>query len=179
MFHSGTTRLIDYWASLNGGRAPARADFDPIRTSDLLPLMFLLAREHDRLAFRIAGEALRDLFGRPLKGTDVFALFAPPALALVRRTALESVRESTTMVLIGVGRAASGAEVPLEIVLAPVHGPDGATDRLIGLIQPTASLAMLEGQPIGEISLRVASATTSGKRRPPLRLAASDGQRIA
>ena len=177
MYHSGTTRLIDYWSSLNGGQTPARADFDPIQASDLLPQMFLLAREGDRLAFRIAGETLRGLFGRSLKGSDVFALFSSPALA--RRTALDAVREGAAMVLIGVGRTSSGGEVPLEIVLAPVLGPDGATDRLIGLIQPTASLVLLEGQPIADISVRMASASTPRKRRPALRLAAQNGQRIA
>lgn len=179
MFHSGTTRLIDYWSSLNGGRTPARAHFDPIQASDLLPQMFLLARESDRLAVRIAGEALRDLFGRPLKGRDVFSLFTPPAQALARRSALQAIRDETAMVLVATGRSKAGDEVPLEIVLAPLLGPDGAADRLIGLIQPTASLALLEGQPVADISVRMSAAGARRTQRPTLRLAALDGQRIA
>jgi len=179
VFHSGTTRLIACWNGLNAGRVPPRARFDPLETADLLPQMFLLARGGDRLAFRIAGEALRDLFGRPLKGADVFALFSPPAQALARRTVLEAIRDGRPMVLLAAGRAQAGGQVPLEIVLAPMLGADGTVDRLIGMVQPTASLAFLEGQPVIEISIRMATATGPAPTRPPLRLAAVDGQRLA
>ena len=178
MFHTGTTRLIERWSGLNAARPPLRADFDPTLVADLLPLMFLLGREGDRLAFRIAGEGLRDLFGRPLRGTDVFSLFTAPAAAVARRAALDSIRDGTPMVLIATGRSDMGGQLPLEIVLAPLIGDHGAADRLVGLIQPTATLAHLEGRPVAEMTVRMAAA--AGTRvRPPLRLATIDGQRIA
>lgn len=178
MFHPGTTRLIEAWGALNAGRPPLRADFDPTRVADLLPQMFLLAREDDRLAFRIAGEALRDLTSRSLKGTDVFALFSPVARPLARRAALETVRDGVPIALVATGRSDYGGQIPLEILLAPMIGNDGSVDRLIGLIQPTATLAHLEGRPVAEISIRMAAASAP-RRRPPLRLAAVDGQRLA
>lgn len=178
MFHTGTTRLIERWSGLNAARPPLRADFDPTRVADLLPLMFLLAREDDRLAFRIAGEGLRDLFGRPLKGTDVFSLFTAPAAALARRAALDSIRDGAPMVLIAQGRSDMGGQLPLEIVFAPLIGDHGV-DRLVGLIQPTATLAHLEGRPVAEVSVRMAAAATTRAPRPVLRLATVDGQRIA
>ena len=178
MFHTGTTRLIERWSGLNAARPPLRADFDPTMVADLLPLMFLLGREGDRLAFRIAGEGLRDLFGRPLRGTDVFSLFTAPAAAVARRAALDSIRDGTPMVLIATGRSDMGGQLPLEIVLAPLIGDHGSADRLLGLIQPTATLAHLEGRPVAEMTVRMAAA--AGTRvRPPLRLATIDGQRIA
>lgn len=179
MFHTGTTRLIACWTGLNAGRAPARASFDPIQVADLLPQMFLLAREGDRLAFRIAGESLRDLFGRPLKGADVFQLFSPPAQALARRSALQAIRDGRPMVLYSTGRGDGGGQLPLEIMLAPMLGADGVVDRLIGMVQPTASLVHLEGQPVREVSVRMAAPAGSAPTRPPLRLAAVDGQRLA
>jgi hypothetical protein len=179
VFHPGTTRLIAGWNALDAGRTPPRARFDPLETADLLPQMFLLAREGDRLAFRIAGEALRDLFARPLRGSDIFALFSPPARPLARRTALQAVRDGRPMVLISSGRTDAGAQVPLEIVLAPMLGADGTADRLIGLVQPTASLTLLEGRPIHEVAVRMAATAGTAPARPQLRLAAVDGQRIA
>ena len=178
MFHTGTSRLIERWSGLNAARPPLRADFDPTLVADLLPLMFLLGREGDRLAFRIAGEGLRDLFGRPLRGTDVFSLFTATAAAVARRAALDSIRDGTPMVLIATGRSDMGGQLPLESVLAPLIGDHGAADRLVGLIQPTATLAHLEGRPVAEMTVRMAAA--AGTRvRPPLRLATIDGQRIA
>lgn len=179
MFHTGTTRLIERWSGLNAARPPLRADFDPTRVADLLPLMFLLAREDDRLAFRIAGEGLRDLFGRPLKGTDVFNLFTAPASALARRAALDSIRDGAPMVLIAYGRSDLGGQLPLEILFAPLIGDHGAADRLVGIVQPTATLAHLEGRPVAEVSVRMAAAATTRAPRPILRLATVDGQRIA
>ncbi len=178
VFHPGTVRLIETWNGLNAGRTPLRAVFDPVAVARLLPSMFLLARQDDRLAFRIAGESLRDLMGRPLKGADFFELFTAPASALARRTSLEAVRDGAPMVLIAVGRSAEGGQIGLEILLAPLIGDDGVVDRIVGMIQPTASLAHLEGRPVAEISVRMAAAAGS-RRRPPLRLATLDGQRIA
>ncbi len=179
MFHSGTTRLIASWNALDAGRIPPRARFDPLEIADLLPQMFLLAREGDRLAFRIAGEALRDLFGRSLKGSDVFGLFSPPARPLARRTTLQAVRDGRPMVLVGTGRSDVGAQVPLEVVVAPMLGVHGTPDRLIGLVQPTASLTLLEGRPIHEVAIRMAATAGTAPARPQLRLAAVNGQRIA
>lgn len=179
MFHPGTSRLIACWTGLDAGRVPPRARFDPLEVADLLPQMFLLAREQDRLALRIAGEALRDLFGRPLKGRDIFSLFSPPAQALARRASLQAIREGCPIVLMATGRAQAGGQVPLEIVLAPMAGPDGTIDRLVGLVQPTASLVLLEGQPIHEVSVRMAATAGTAPSRAPLRLATVDGQRLA
>ena len=179
MFHPGTSRLIACWAGLAAGGVPARAQFDPLAVHDLLPQMFLLAREGDRLALRIAGENLRDLFARPLKGTDIFQLFAPTAQPLARRTALQAVRDGLPMVLVSTGRAKGGGQVPMEVVLAPLRGADGTTDRLIGMIQPTASLVLLDGEPVHEVTVRIAATAGTGPQRPGLRLVAIDGQRLA
>jgi len=179
VFHPGTTRLIACWNALDAGRTPPRTRFDPLETADLLPQMFLLAREDDRLAFRIAGEALRDLYGRLLKGSDIFDLFSSPARPLARRAALQAVRDGQPMVLLATGRSETGAQIPLEILLAPMLGAGGTPDRLIGLVQPTATLTLLEGRPVQETSIRMAAPAGSKPARPPLRLAALDGQRLA
>ena len=83
------------------------------------------------------------------------------------------------MVLFATGRSDMGGQLPLEIVLAPLIGDHGSADRLLGLIQPTATLAHLEGRPVTEVSVRMAAAAGNRPARPVLRLAAVDGQRIA
>ena len=180
MFHSGTMRLLEFWNGLNAGRPPARSDFDPVGVADLLPRMFLLARERDRLAFRIAGEMLRDIFGRPLRGEDVFGLFAAGARDVARRTALQAIRDRAPVVVIATGRTDAGDEVSLEIVLAPLLDENGATDRLVGMIQPTSTLFALERRPVTQLFIRMAAPAPSHQPRAPmLRLAALNGRQIA
>ena len=72
-----------------------------------------------------------------------------------------------------------GGQLPLEILFAPLIGDHGSADRLVGIVQPTATLAHLEGRPVAEVSVRMAAAAGTRAPRPVLRLATIDGQRIA
>lgn len=178
MFHPGTQKLIGYWSSLTDGRAPARADFDVCEVGDLLPRLFVLERD-EALTFRLAGELLRDLHGRRIKGSAFPDLFSPPARPLARRSVLQAVREGSPVVLVGMGRTAHAREAALELTVAPLLSPAGVPDRLIGLLQPTSPLAPLLGDPVVEIALRMAVTADPAPDRPRLRLAAIDGRRIA
>lgn len=181
MFHSGTRRLIDYWCSLaQGDQAPERAAVDPARLSDLLPRVFLLERRPEGLAFRLAGEFVRDLFGRGVKDTPFAGLWAEPARALAGRAALQALREGAAVVVVADGESEDGDRVTLEIALAPLRGRGGATDGLLGLMQPTTPVARLYGRPVVRLAARLA-VTASGAEagRAPLTLAAVDGRRIA
>ncbi|WP_296817197.1 PAS domain-containing protein [Brevundimonas sp.] len=178
MFHPGTQKLIGYWSSLADGRAPLRADFDVAEVSELMPRLFVLTRA-ERLTYRLAGEMLRDLYGRTVKGTGFLDGFSAPARPLAQRSALQSVREGAPVVLIAMGRTELAREVALEITVAPLLSPSGAPDRLVGLVQPTTPLARLAGQPLREIAIRMAVAPEPRPGQPRLRLAAVDGRRIA
>lgn len=178
MFHPGTTRLIGYWSALAGGGAPARADFDVAEVAELMPRLFVLERGPEP-AFRLVGEFVADVHGRRLKGTEALDLFAATARPLARRSILQSVREGAPVVILGTGRAEDGAEVGLEITVAPLLSPRGAPDRLVGLFQPVSPLANLGGRPIRETTIRMAVAAEPRPDRPRLKLAAVDGRRIA
>jgi hypothetical protein len=76
-----------------------------------------------------------------------------------------------------VGLAPGDPAVPVEMVVAPLRGPSGRTDQLLGLFAPAAAQT-----PAGEgpvlLTARVAVAA-GAPGRPALSLAAVQGRRIA
>ena len=175
MFHSGTQRLIGLWSALpGGGRTPARADLDPTALGPLLPQAFMAERRGDDAILRIAGGWIERLHGRNLKGEAWLSLWLPAGQDIVAAAIIQTAREGRPVVI--------AAETPfegdpIEIVIAPMRSPDGATDRLLGLYQPTR----FGGQSLRDIDALTAC-TSMGVgpiRRAPLQLAAIDGRRVA
>lgn len=179
LFHKGTSRLIDCWLGLADGETPRRADFDPMAVSDLLPQAFMLGRTHDEFEVRLAGEVLHDLHGRSIRGECFTDLFAPASRLSAHRAALQAVREGAPMVIKTLGRSAENRHLALEILLAPLIGPTGKTDRLVGLYQPASRVAVLHGLPLIDLSLRASILAVAAPRRPALSLATLHGRRIA
>ena len=73
-------RLLDYWLDLRrSSSVPDRAAFDPSPVADLLPYFWIVKREPDsgRYRFRLAGEELRTLLGRPMRGHYMDDVFGP------------------------------------------------------------------------------------------------------
>lgn len=179
LFHKGTSRVIRHWVGLAEGGTPRRSEFDPMAVSDLLPQAFMLGRSHDEFEVRLAGELLYDLHGRSIRGEAFTDLFAPASRLAAHRAALQAVREGAPMVLKTLGRNEEHSNLALEILLAPMIGPTGRTDRLLGLYQPTSRVASLHGLPLIDISLRASVLAVELPRRPALSLATVDGRRIA
>lgn len=67
------SRLHEYWSSLNGGAAPARASFDPAAIKPLLPHLYIVAFEAEpfRVRFRLAGTKADEWNGFSLVGRYV------------------------------------------------------------------------------------------------------------
>lgn len=179
LFHKGTSRLIDFWTGMADGATPRRADFDPMAVSDLLPQAFMLGRAHDEFEVRLAGEVLHDLHGRSIRGETFTDLFAPASRLGAHRAALQAVREGAPMVLKILGSTIENRHLALEVLLAPMIGPTGKTDRLLGLYQPTSRVAVLHGLPLIDLSLRASILAIEAPRRPALSLATLHGRRIA
>ena len=176
MFHSNTEILIGYWRSLSVGAAtPDRRAFDPAQVSELLPQIFMLDLGPGALPFRLAGEFLIDLHGKPLRGTDFQALFAPSGRRVVTQAALSMLNTPDVAVLAAEGFNQDGRSVGLEIALAPLAGPEGRVERLLGLYQPTSLVARLAGKPVVEINARLAN----GEGKSHLKLVVNEGLRIA
>jgi hypothetical protein len=196
MFHANTRKVIDDWNARRGARrAPARADISPGAFSDLLPQLFILGSgEGMAEPFRLAGGLLVDLHDRDLRGVDFFSLWLGKD-ADAAREALEAARQSGSPVVIDAsGWSAAGDEARLEIVLAPLMGPTGEMDRVLGLYQPTSSVRRLMGARIEALTLNevrladpgplvaafnaTAPAAPAQRDRSHLKLVVVDGERV-
>jgi hypothetical protein len=179
VFHSNTQGLIDHWRALReGDEAPAREALDPAAISEILTQVFLVGRDTPALPFRLAGGMLTDLHGKSLRGDAFLDLWADQSRGAARDSALSAVRDREPVVIYADAPAAGGS-LELEIMLAPLSGPGGALDRLLGIYQPLQSLAVVRGETIGPLSHRFAVRLGAAPReRPALRLAALDGVRL-
>jgi hypothetical protein len=155
MFHSNTQRVIEDWNARRDGRqAPARADISPAAYRELLPQVFMLgADEAETEVFRLAGGLLADLHARDLRGVDFYQLWMAGDRPQLREAIALARGEGAPVVLSASGWTAAGDEAKLEIVLAPLIGPSGEMDRMLGLYQPTSSLRRLMGQPFTALTL--------------------------
>jgi hypothetical protein len=174
-FHPNTQRLIDYWRGL--GAAPRRAAVDPAHFSNLAPRTFVLGRAATGLyPVRLAGGFVAELHGRDLRGVNGLELFRERDHHLVK-TALETARRRPEPVVATVQARAEGAELPLEILFAPLSGQP---DRFLGLYQPLAMVSRLDGAPVRDLALgAIRGVGPAGQETPQLRLATLDGRRVA
>jgi len=156
---------------------PARADIDPAGFARLIPAVFIAERRAGGdVCFRLAGETIVELHGAALGGASLLALWRPDHrqhLAVALDAALADARPLV------VGAAASqpdGREPRLELLFAPLAGPQGAADRFLGLYQPLSGSIALPLAPLAIASLAGAPIDAAPSRP---RLAAIDGRRIA
>jgi hypothetical protein len=181
VFHPNTQALIDHWRMLRENAptpTPARDALDPAAIAEILTQVFLLGRSGPDLPFRLAGGLLTDLHGRGLRGEGFLDLWGGPSRAPAREAVLSAISDREPVVVYADAGAAGGV-LGLEILLAPLSGPGGTLDRLLGLYQPLTSLAVLRGGPIGPLAHRFAVRLGAAARPPPrLRLAAVGGMRI-
>lgn len=180
VFHSGIQQLVDAWASLPGAsRIPDRAAFDPHALGRLLPQVFIAERRDEGVVFRLAGGWIETVHGRPLKGAYVLEVWRRDSRLMVHRGLAQAFREGRPMVFSADMEAGDETLLPVEIVVAPLRGPTGAPDRLLGLYQPLSSEGE-EAVRIAGLAVRaMAPAPTPPMRRAALTLAAVDGRRIA
>lgn len=181
MFHSNTERLIDYWRSRRGTeQAPPRAAIDPADIPALLPQVLMLGRlGPGQYRVRLGGGFLAELHGRELRDTDFLNLWEPAARTPLQM-ALEAVRRHPEPLVIEAEARVGVGVMRLEIALAPLRGPTGQIDRLIGLYQPIAPAVALKGGVIGALRIvNIAAASRIGNSFPRLRLAAQGGRQIA
>ena len=143
--------------------------------------MFILGRlRPGEYRFRLVGGLVDDLHGGHLNVVDPIKLWAAPYRTSLQ-LALEAVRrQPEPLVITCEGRARGGQAIGLEVLLAPVTGPTGEMDRLIGLYQPISPATALLGQAIETLVVRaITTAGAAGAEFPRLKLAAVDGRQIA
>ena len=178
MFHSNTTRMIDYWRGLRGdGAVPARARVDPACFPALTPRAFIAGRgESGEFELRLAGELVIDLHGRPLRGETVARLWRPIHRRRLAGLLGAALVAGEPLVVSAESWTRDAAHLRLEVLFLPLSGPDGEADRLLGLYQITAGAWR---GPIGELALLAAHGVADEVEPFQLRLATLDGCKIA
>ena len=180
MFKPNTERLLDYWRARRGERpAPRRAEIDVADFPALAPLVFL-AEMHPGgdVRFRLAGEGVGAMAGRPLRAESLLALWAPEHRGRLSRLLTAALASAEPLVLAGaaaIEKAGDGDEAGFEWLFAPLAGPYGALDRFLGLCQPASGPALR----VGPLRIVAVNGVADEERRARLRLAALDGRQIA
>jgi hypothetical protein len=183
-FHPNTLRVLQDWEAKRGDRvAPARADISPADHREILPQLFILGRDQTGAApFRLSGGLLADLHACDLRGVCFSSMWAGSDQRAVRDALAETRRTGAPIIVSASAWTAHSDEARLEILLAPMTGPDGEMDRVLGLYQPTSTLRRLLGQPVVALTLieirNAAGAAAPLRPRGHLRLVALEGRRL-
>lgn len=125
---------------------------------------------------RLAGGFIADLHGRELRETDFTRIWEPAARTPLQLT-LEALRRHPEPIVVTADARAGQANVKMEVMFAPLMGPTGHLDRVIGLYQPLTPVSVLQGGIVHALTLTGVSSTALPW--PRLRLAAVDGRAIA
>jgi hypothetical protein len=178
LVHSNTELLIDYWRSRRGERAaPRRSDIDPVDFARLLPRIFIAeARDGGDVVFRLAGEAVIELHGRPLSGQSLPSLWRHDHRRHLLTALQAALRSARPMVVGAEPDGPQNQDARLEVLFAPLTGPGGDVDRFLGLYQPLGGSFAAPLDPLVIANLAGVPLDVSAN---PLRLAAVDGRRIA
>ena len=179
MFTTNTERLLTYWRERRGDApAPRRIDIDVADFVALAPQAFIAEMgAGGDVRFRLAGEAIAALSGRPLRGESLLSLWTPEQRGRVSRLLTTALLEAEPLVVLAGGVADDGAQARFELLFAPLFGPLGALDRFLGLCQPATGAGGTIR--IGPLSIVAVNGVADEARRARLRLAALDGRRIA
>jgi hypothetical protein len=174
--------MLDYWeGQREGDAAPLRSAIDPNAFCDIITQTFMIGRESSgAYPFRLAGALLDDLHRAPLAGFDFTKMWSPADRPRLQGALEAALARRESVIIQAHGRSLTGAQARLEMLLAPLTGPKGQVDRLLGFYQPITPLFRLQNQRIERLFLLDVSFADGSDAVPrPLRLAAVDGRRIA
>jgi len=123
--------LADYWAGLcPPGGLPLRAEVDPGAIRSLLPYLYILELiGGGAVTVRLAGTALRRLYGLEMTGRDMLELVRPEHRAIRLWRTLQAANHPCGMYYVRSHRYASGATDDVESLFLPLI-VNAATDGL-------------------------------------------------
>jgi hypothetical protein len=184
MFHSSTEFILDYWRERKGtGLAPARSAVSPTAFAHLLPQVFIATNAgQGRFPLCLAGERLAESHGERVRGKDVCGLWAAEDRRELQSVLNASLRRGDPVVFTAEAMAGTAAAFDVEVLFAPLLGPELAPDRFLGLYQPLSNPgAAKQGQTLRLSTLTIADLCENRplRPRPPLRLAVLHGQLVA
>ncbi|MDQ0558371.1 hypothetical protein QO004_000144 [Rhizobium mesoamericanum] len=149
-----TIDLFEYWNRIRGqDLAPLRSQVEPTDLRQILSSVFLLeTSDAGRVAFRLAGTRICDLFGRDLRGIPFADLFAH-GHDDIEHTAAGVMSHAIPALLNATGFTAAGHRACFEIILLPLRSDDGEYDKLLGAIAPAIAASWLEVVPLQFLAL--------------------------
>ncbi len=149
-----TIDLFEYWNRLRGqDLAPLRSQVEPTDLRQILSSVFLLETiDTGRVAFRLAGTRICDLFGRDLRGASFSELWAH-GNDDIEQTAAGVIRHAIPALLNATGFTTAGHRAAFEIILLPLRAEDGECDKLLGAIAPAVPVSWLEVVPLQFLAL--------------------------
>lgn len=179
MFHPDTQFLIDHWTRLARhaearGGIPDRTRLKPDDLGLRLPRAFLADMSGAAPMMRLPGGWIETFHDRPLKDAPLLSLWAPDSQAMAASAMAQAIREARPVVVVA---TMTTCPTHFEITVAPLRGPTGAPDRLLGLYAPSATFSLGKDDPRLLTARICLSAGDPG--RPPLSLAAAGGRRVA
>ncbi|WP_221142632.1 PAS domain-containing protein [Rhizobium bangladeshense] len=150
-----TIEIFDYWNRIRGAAdAPLKSQVEPSAVPHLLQSLFILeARDDGDIVFRLAGTRICDFFGRDLRGERFSSLWAHGQHADIERTAMGVMDHAMPALFNTTGYSTVGHQASFEIIMMPLRSSDGACDRLLGAIAPTAAASWLEIVPLEFLAL--------------------------
>lgn len=130
--------LFQYWNRLrNSAAAPKRTDVEPSDIRDVLSQTFILESQsqNEQLQFRLAGTAISNLFGRPLKSSPIRSLFQSQHKPIVSRL-LRNCYQDKSVILLGLDALTkTGRQALLEVIMLPLQDEEDG-HRILGCIAP-------------------------------------------
>lgn len=165
--HKNITELIGYWSGKKVGfKAPPRAAIDPGEFVAKLPQILIVGRQSKgSYPVRLAGGFVDRTFGRSPHGRNLLDLFDGESRAIISGLIENSRVQVAPCILSAQGHTQNGSERHYELLIAPLTGPSGLSDRFLCLLQPLT--AQFEGDDI-----RVSGLTLSHADRTAYRPAA-------
>ena len=130
--------LFQYWNRLRAGTpAPRRTQIEPSDIRDVLSQTFILESidQSADMTFRVAGTAISNLFGRPLRNTAMRGLFSEAQKPIISRLLRNSYQDHSVVVLGLNATTRSGRNTLLEILVLPLQD-EADSHRLLGCVTP-------------------------------------------
>lgn len=156
MRHAQSRALHTYWQTLRlGSAAPQREDIAPQDISGLLGHVFILRRiDPAHHVFRLAGTQLCDLYQREFRDQNFLSLWRGHDAVHVQAVLESSLSGASPASMVARASSMDMHQLPIEISIFPLRGPEGVVDRILGLFQPLDDTEPFRGRPVVRTTLR-------------------------
>jgi hypothetical protein len=178
--HKNITELIAYWSDKKVGfKAPLRATIYPGEFLAMLPQILMVGRQaKGTYPIRLAGDFVDHTLGRSPHGQNLVDLFDVDGRAIISGLIENSRVQVEPCVLSAQGLTKMGSERHYQLMLAPLTGPCGISDRFLCLLQPLT--AQFEGDDIQIGGLTLSHADRTAVRPDAfLALVTDNGRHVA